>query len=687
MNNIIDKDSGTFILVVEDSLTQAEEIRYFLEDKDYEVKVCHDGQEAIEWLNETRQLPDVVISDVMMPRMDGYELCKAIRSDSKLKSLPVILLTSLNEPQDIIKSIEAGANKFLNKPFDHKRLPDVIDELYINTKRRGLERMEMGIRLVFGGNDFFITADKVQILDLLLSSYEDAYYQNLQLQHTRSELERLNAELESKVQERTRELRVQEKQFRTLAEHTPDMIARINKENRIIYVNRAMEDFLGIPASELEGLHLGKLKEQIPNCECDEIVSEMFHSRGEQNAEFELPFPDGVKWIDSSFVPEFSDDGEMLYVLKVSRDITVQKENEQLLYLKDQAISSSINGIALFDLDGKIDYVNNAFLDMWGFKDKEQVIKKPISHILWKDKAEMQQAFRELKEIGKCEDTYEALKSNNESFLVEVSAHGVKNKEQQTVSYMSFFKDITEQKRIEEELKNKEKIMLMQSKQAAMGDMIAMIAHQWRQPISVIGMVANNMELTLEIDGEITPEELHESVKTINQQTQHLSKTIDDFRNFFKPNKEKVLSKVGVILDNALKMMGKSLENNNISLNIENNSNSEILLYDNELIQVILNIVNNAKDAIKIKMVNKPVINIKIDETEESVIMSFCDNAGGIPDSIIKRLGEPYFTTKEENGTGLGLYMSKMIVQKHLNGIIDWHNTDDGACFRVVLKR
>ncbi|MCK9374464.1 MAG: EAL domain-containing protein [Sulfuricurvum sp.] len=363
------------ILVVEDSLTQAEEIRFFLENDNYTVTVCHDGEEAYEWLERGEQLPDVIVSDVMMPRMDGYELCKAIRSDDKLKAIPVILLTSLSEPHDIIKSIEAGANKFLTKPFDHKRLPEVIDELYINTQRRSVERMEMGIRLMFGGNDFLITADKVQILDLLLSSYEDSYYKNIQLQQTRSELEKLNAKLEEKIQERTKELRIQEEKFRTLAEHTPDLIVRIDRHRDIVYMNKSMENLFDIFSEELIGKPISELDDISIGGLYSHFVNELFESGKEIRTEFEIQTPHGLIWIDSTFVPEYDEKGEIEYVLKVSSNITERKKAENELRKLTQAVEQSPSSIIITDREGKIEYVNTIFTETSGYLPGEAIGK------------------------------------------------------------------------------------------------------------------------------------------------------------------------------------------------------------------------------------------------------------------------------------------------------------------------
>ncbi|MCX6073287.1 MAG: response regulator [Campylobacterales bacterium] len=349
MNPVKHEKAKIMILVVEDSLTQAEEVRYFLESYDYTVAIAHDGEEALEWLQNSDANPDVIVSDVVMPRMDGYEFCKAIRANERFKNIPVILLTSLSEPHDIIKSIEAGANKFLTKPFDHKRLPEVIDELYINTQRRSVERMEMGIRLMFGGNNFLITADKVQILDLLLSSYEDSYYKNIQLQETRSELEKLNSQLEEKVQERTTKLKEKEKQFRTLTEHTPDLIVRMDRNENVVYINKVVEDLFGITHEQLIGQSTSKLDEIFERF-CTHTVTEVFTNGKEIKNEMEVQTLQGKRWFGSVFVPEYNDEGEIEYVLKVSRDITTIKEYEaHLIHQKDlyQALSRT-NGAIIY---------------------------------------------------------------------------------------------------------------------------------------------------------------------------------------------------------------------------------------------------------------------------------------------------------------------------------------------------
>ncbi|MDO8452941.1 MAG: transporter substrate-binding domain-containing protein [Sulfurimonas sp.] len=259
---------------------------------------------------------------------------------------------------------------------------------------------------------------------------------------------------------------------------------------------------------------------------------------------------------------------------------------------------------------------------------------------------------------------------------------------QKTMEYIEL--NQTLESRIEKaltDLKQKEEVMIIQSRHAAMGEMISMIAHQWRQPISSIAMGANNMIVDLAL-GKIDKDSLSELALDIINQTQHLSKTIDDFRNFFKPNKIRENINVCSVLEDALLIIGDSFVNNNIVIEKEFDCRTLIATYSRELLQVYLNILKNAKEALLENKIKDATVVIRITEDNNSVITTICDNAGGIKPELLTKIFEPYFTTKdEENGTGLGLYISKIIVYKHLNGRLSVKNSDNGACFSVVLPK
>ena len=254
-------------------------------------------------------------------------------------------------------------------------------------------------------------------------------------------------------------------------------------------------------------------------------------------------------------------------------------------------------------------------------------------------------------------------------------------------TYKNLKISLKEQEKLYIENQRKEEIMLTQSRNAAMGEMISLIAHQWRQPISVIAMWANNMMADIDMD-EIEENDFRKYATNIITQTQHLSQTIDDFRNFFRPdkNKEKVLIKD--VMEECLGVVGKSLENNNIKIKKDYQNNKIINIYSRELMQVYINIIKNAKEALLEHNVENGKISIDIYEDENNVITTIEDNALGIKPDVITKIFNPYFTTKGvKSGTGLGLYMSKMIVEKHLYGTISVQNVKDGVCFTIILPK
>ena len=234
------------------------------------------------------------------------------------------------------------------------------------------------------------------------------------------------------------------------------------------------------------------------------------------------------------------------------------------------------------------------------------------------------------------------------------------------------------------ELQTKNKMLSQQSKLAIMGEMISMIAHQWRQPLSTISMLGSTMGLKIQM-GKSDDEYIQKSLKKIEIQTKYLSETITDFSNFFKPDKQKEEVYLQSVIVKALRIMSRSLESSNILILEDYDISNHIEIYHNELMQVVINIIKNAHDALKEKETKNPVITINVTEENQTQILSIADNAGGIPENIIEKIFLPYFSTKGKNGTGIGLYMSKMIVEKHLEGDIHVENTKEGAMFIITL--
>ncbi len=266
-------------------------------------------------------------------------------------------------------------------------------------------------------------------------------------------------------------------------------------------------------------------------------------------------------------------------------------------------------------------------------------------------------------------------------------AKAIYNQDRKAIRMVGTNADITELKRLEKALDDQEELMIAQSRHAAMGEMISMIAHQWRQPITVITMGANNMLVDIEL-GNTSEEKLRHEANSIVAQAQYLSKTIDDFRDFFRPNKNKEEVKVQDVFNEAVNIIGKSFEHDNISLSINGNEIGTIKTYSRELLQVFLNLLKNSKEALVEHTKEHRYIDVLIRSDEDSVITTICDNGGGIEKTTLEKIFDPYFSTKNEQiGTGLGLYMSKTIIEKHMHGRITVTTKEDTTCFEISIPK
>jgi signal transduction histidine kinase len=239
--------------------------------------------------------------------------------------------------------------------------------------------------------------------------------------------------------------------------------------------------------------------------------------------------------------------------------------------------------------------------------------------------------------------------------------------------------DTLEIKIAQEIEKNRQKDIkiFQQAKLASMGEMIANIAHQWRQPLSAISGIASGISVQNTL-GIFDNTKLNELMDKVVSSTQYLSQTIEDFRNFFKEDKERQKVQISKVIDTTLSIIGDSLKHENIIAIVDLQEDKVINTFVNELEQALLNIIKNSKDALideRNISLDEKYIFITLQIEDENVRIEIKDNAGGIPPSIIDKIFDPYFTTKHQSqGTGIGLYMTEEIVVKHLNGKLDVYN-------------
>jgi len=233
----------------------------------------------------------------------------------------------------------------------------------------------------------------------------------------------------------------------------------------------------------------------------------------------------------------------------------------------------------------------------------------------------------------------------------------------------------------------KEQMLIQQSRLAAMGEMIGNIAHQWRQPLNALGLVVQNIYYTYEAE-ELDKAYLERSMNKSKKLTGVMSKTIDDFRNFFRPDKVQERFEISERITSVVELISASYKNHNIMITMDLDDSLESIGYPNEFSQVILNVLTNAKDALIEHQEKTRKVWIRSFSEKEDVVIEIEDNAGGIDTSIAEKIFDPYFTTKEKNkGTGIGLYMSKMIIENNMNGKIFMYNSVNGAVFKIKIKK
>ena len=358
--------------------------------------------------------------------------------------------------------------------------------------------------------------------------------------------------------------------------------------------------------------------------------------------------------------------------------------------------------LAIFwkDMDGTYLGANKQFVKDAQLNDISEIIGKTDYDMTWrKDAKRFIEDDASVVNSGVPRLLYEEEqpKEDGSCIYLVTSKVPLRDTDDNIIGILGVYNDITEHKMLQHDSKEKDKLLLVQSRMAQMGEMISMIAHQWRQPLAAISSTSIDLNVKIELETfNLEKEKGREECKTyvtdrlknIDGFVQSLSSTIDDFRNFYKPNKKTDFVLLYEPVSNAINIIKASFASDGIEI-VETCQmhNKKVKLYANELIQVILNIFKNSHDNFKEKKTKDPKIIITCKcSSDDKVTIEICDNGGGIPEDILPKIFDPYFSTKnEKNGTGLGLYMSKIIIEEHHNGKLTLVNTDDGLCCNIEL--
>jgi len=316
----------------------------------------------------------------------------------------------------------------------------------------------------------------------------------------------------------------------------------------------------------------------------------------------------------------------------------------------------------------------------------------------------MEERRSDKKYVGKfLEDDYEKFQNNFLSLLKDYKRKTqrldkiIKQSDKQQFRFLKMNEELEEYKKKLEDRIKQDKILFQQSRHIQMGEMISMIAHQWRQPLAsisgtIVSMQLNQISDKFNLNNKDDLEEFlkiqDENFIMMNTQVKLLSHTIDDFRNFFKPSKIKEVVSISSPIKKALSIISTTLDEKGIKVNLSLKVDDEIEIHQNEIIQVILNIIQNSVDNFVQESISNPYINISTGcDNMKSIFIQIEDNGGGIDSAILTKIFDPYFSTKDEkNGTGIGLYMSKLIVEEHNDGKLSVQNSKNGVCFYIKFK-
>jgi PAS domain S-box-containing protein len=562
-NNSQLENAGIEILIVDDSPTQAEHLKYKMEKHNFITFTAGNGEEALEMMHKHK--PSVVISDIVMPRMDGYELCRQIKADTRFKDIPVVLLTSLTDSKDVMRSLECGADNFVHKSCNEDYLFNLINRLLVDERHDNNMQTPAGIHIDFAGQEYFITSSRMQVITLLLSTYETAVQKNNELREVQNELRELNSYLEQKIEERTvalrleieerkqaeEKLRLAAEEWKTTFDSISDWISIHGKDFRIIKGNKPFVNFLKMTPQEIAGKH------------CYELI----HG------------------------------------------------------------------------------------------DNNPICNCPLVEVLETKRPAWREFYNSYLEIH-----------------MEVFCFPILDDENEIVSVVHLSRDITERKKMQEQL-------ILTDRLASIGQLTSGVAHEINNPLtSVIGF--SEMLLSREL-----PENIKEDVITINSEAQRVAQIVKGLLAFSrKTSAQKTQVNVIDIINTVLQLRRYEHRMNNIAVNKEIAQNLPFITGNaSQIQQVFVNIIINAEHAMA-EAHGKGTLTIAAKQIEDYVKISFIDDGSGISPENMDKLFTPFFTTKDSGkGTGLGLSICHGIILDHRGKIYAQSQLGAGTAFIIEL--
>jgi PAS domain S-box-containing protein len=480
-------------------------------------------------------------------------------------------------------------------------------------------------------------------------------------------------------------------ELREIINNSWDGIGIIDKKSKFIYVNTAFSPILGYPKEELlqftfESLILDGYKDAFR-----QLLEKNIENRYSSEVQVVCQRKDNQKVYLQITISLMLN--KQFFVVS-AKDITKQISDDEIL---DKYVLSSHTNI-----DDVISKVSSAFTLLSGYT-KEDLIGKKQNDTFFKDSKEnlLEELIASVKKDQEWEGKLKCLKKDNTFFWVDVKVKPIYNKYGDITGLTYLMFDITNEltltsqkqnltnqvSQAQDEIKQKDKILIQQSKLAVMAETLQMVSHEWRQPLNIISIQAQKLELQYSMDLEPKPEEVITVLDSIKNTASQLSQTIEEFQNYVNLKSKKKEVQAAAVVKKAIEIFKNDKEAQSIDFLKDIIEDTPVFeTYENELTTIILNLLINSKEAILRNEVKNGVIKLKQYYQDDTVCFEVSDNGKGIPEEILDRIFEPYFSTKDsQHGVGLGLYTCKMMVETHLNGTIEATNHNTGARFIIKL--
>ncbi len=638
-------DAPVTILVAEDSPTQAQQLQYILSQHGYTLTVVRNGEEALTAI--AQRPPTLVISDVIMPRMDGYELCSHIKRKPELRNLPVILLTSLSDPADVVKGLESGADSFIFKPYDEQYLLTRISYTLANRHLRENESAQMGVEIMFAGRKFFITSDRLQILNLLLSTYEAAVHKNQELSATQDELRHLNDHLESRIRERTIALESEVVERKQAQSRLQSQLSRLDLLYRITRAIGERHDLQSIFQVVIR-----RLEEDLP--------------------------------IDFGCVCLYRPATDSLSVMSIG--VKNRGVGNEMVLAREAGIPVASNGLTRC-VNGQLTYEPDT--EKLRFAFAQRLALGGLHSLVIAPMLTEGTVFGVL--IAARQRSH-AFASADCEFLRQLSEHVAlaAHQSQLHANLQQAYND----------LRQSQQTVMQQERLRALGQMASGVAHDINNAISPVALYAESL---LEQEENVS-ERGRKYLVTIRRAIEDVAKTVSRMREFYRPQ-EPQQSSAHIDLNQLIE---QTLDLTRVRWYDEPQQRGCVIELRTDLAQdlpaitgaeseirdALTNLIFNAVDAMPAGgvltlrtsgVMHQATTGSAHAETSHMTQLEVSDTGIGMDAETRRRCLEPFFTTKGERGTGMGLAMIYGMAQRHGAELDIDSEPGRGTTFRLLF--